>query len=529
MNSLLYYLLFEFEYGRVYMENDATKQSKSTTSPALHDLIKVYSELQQDCLESLNLEIIKKSPEDFFNLIKEIRQGTAETEHFLTVTQMENVMLQLQENQKSLNLKLLCNEILKINEANLIDKKKIEYREKGIKLRKYRLFPRTIVTMIGKLPFTRMGLISSSSTDAEKLKELTSKKIIFPLDEALGLDVLPFKITVQVMLKIAYWVQESTSYATAKKALTHNTSINVNEETIRAVTNTVGKLVFRNDEATAEKVYNCLNSGKLSFPKIKNNHTLYLKVDGALLHTRQKDEEGLTWKENKLGMAFSTEFFTYNHDNNGKRCPQVGKREYIMLLGDTNAFKKHMFALALRNGYGTYRHTVLLSDGAAWIRNMKEELFPDAQQILDFFHLRKNALIFAKAIFSNDESKYRPWTDRLCELVKTSRIAEALSKIRNLNKRQLVKSKFDLTRYLENNKDNIDYASYLKKGWIISNDTIESGNRIALQQRLNQPGMRWNIESGQYILTLISKAKSGLWKQDVEEALFKYYNLERSI
>ncbi|MDR0684516.1 MAG: hypothetical protein LBF83_05255 [Spirochaetaceae bacterium] len=31
-----------------------------------------------------------------------------------------------------------------------------------------------------------------------------------------------------------------------------------------------------------------------------------------------------------------------------------------------------------------------MSDGAAWIRNMVEELFPDAQQILDFFHLCEN-------------------------------------------------------------------------------------------------------------------------------------------
>jgi len=43
-----------------------------------------------------------------------------------------------------------------------------------------------------------------------------------------------------------------------------------------------------------------------------------------------------------------------------------------MLFGDTSAFKKHMFALALRNGYWTYRHPVLLSDGGTWIWNMKE-------------------------------------------------------------------------------------------------------------------------------------------------------------
>jgi hypothetical protein len=46
-----------------------------------------------------------------------------------------------------------------------------------------------------------------------------------------------------------------------------------------------------------------------------------------------------------------------------------------------------MFSLAVRNGYGKYKETVLIGDGATWIRSMKEELFPDAQQILDFSHL----------------------------------------------------------------------------------------------------------------------------------------------
>lgn len=56
-------------------------------------------------------------------------------------------------------------------------------------------------------------------------------------------------------------------------------------------------------------------------------------------------------------------------------------------MDPSEEFKRFMFSLAVRNGYGKYKETVLIGDGATWIRSMKEELFPDAQQILDFSHL----------------------------------------------------------------------------------------------------------------------------------------------
>ncbi len=62
-------------------------------------------------------------------------------------------------------------------------------------------------------------------------------------------------------------------------------------------------------------------------------------------------------------------------------------------------FHKALKGCALRNGYGDYKETVIISDGAAWIANMAEEMFPDAQHILDLFHLKKNVYDFAKNKF----------------------------------------------------------------------------------------------------------------------------------
>ncbi len=70
--------------------------------------------------------------------------------------------------------------------------------------------------------------------------------------------------------------------------------------------------------------------------------------------------------------------------------------------------------LAVRKGgYGGYDNVVILIDGATWIRNMKKEFFPDAQQILDLFHAKENTHKFSKFIFQ-DEEKAETWAKDVC-------------------------------------------------------------------------------------------------------------------
>ena len=76
--------------------------------------------------------------------------------------------------------------------------------------------------------------------------------------------------------------------------------------------------------------------------------------------------------------------------------------------------------------------------------------------------------------------------------------------------------------YIENNLNSIDYAAYLKKGYFIGSGAVESGNKIILQRRLKQSGMRWNTKTAQSLLTLVSKEESGLWGLDVLGAILDF-------
>jgi hypothetical protein len=282
----------------------------------------------------------------------------------------------------------------------------------------------------------------------------------------------------------------------------------------------VGRVIFDRDCRKANESINMLDNGALRFPKDRDG-VLYIQTDGAALNTRSKDESGSTWRENKLGEVFSSKNIRYWTDRKGKLQHKILEKEYISYVGPASEFKKHLFALAMRNGYGSYKEAVILSDGATWIRNMAEELFPDAQHILDYFHLCENVHTFAKHIFKMDEARYRPWTKEICDKLKNGDYRNVLDELKTVE-HVPDNCHVNLFGYITNNIKNIDYPDYQKKGYFIGSGAIESGNKIILQDRLKRAGMRWNINTAQSLLTLKTKIESKLWVKEVELPFLAY-------
>ena len=65
-------------------------------------------------------------------------------------------------------------------------------------------------------------------------------------------------------------------------------------------------MLFKADEAWTEFCKRPL----VSEPK-KKKGVLYIETDGSSVNTRIQDENGSTWRENKLAIFFSTEFFAF--------------------------------------------------------------------------------------------------------------------------------------------------------------------------------------------------------------------------
>lgn len=380
-----------------------------------------------------------------------------------------------------------------------------------------------IISVNGKIHLRRYSLKPTDSASKNKLMETEGLKRVIPLDVRLGIDNLPFKMTVGAMLTTAFWAQNQMSYRRASDTICSVSKIETNPETVRLVTDHVGSIVFDEDVRLADRLRNQFADGRVDFGggKIKDE-IIYILTDGAMVNTREKGNSGSTWCENKLGLVFSSDNIRYWTNAKGERQHKIYKREYVSYVGSVDSFKWLLFSCAVRNGYGKYRKIIFLGDGATWIRNMVVELFPDAQFILDFFHLSENVYKFAKALFNMDEAKYRPWAEDVCKKLKVSKHNEVLCDLKKY-KEKPPNCDVNLYKYIDNNSNNIDYAKYQQEGYFIGSGAIESGNRLVLQQRLKQPGMRWNKETAQPLLTLRAKFESGLWERDVVDTLKRKY------
>lgn len=187
-------------------------------------------------------------------------------------------------------------------------------------------------------------------------------------------------------------------------------------------------------------------------------------------------------------------------------------------FGGVEALKPLLFDAAARAGYGTYEQTVVIGDGSHWIWNLCDELFPDAVQVLDYYHMCENVYCYAKYLYPSDDAQMKAWAQSIIAKIDAGEIGEALEAIPSTHGQKLPPGVPNLHTYLSNNCNRMNYKELQQRGVKVGSGAVESGNKKVIQQRMRQSGMRWNIETGQSIASLRAKSASGHWG-DVERIL----------
>jgi hypothetical protein len=476
--------------------------------------------------------------EFYNNLVKR----TDNLDDFLTLDEVEMKYRNLHNQRGFIDDECLSYFLSNIDENEIIKRTKEEYRNYGIRLRTNLRTPITIQTDLRKITINRYLLTPYTKEERQLLFKMDGKNGVYPLDKYLGISNLPFKMTVEAMLKVTKKAIESNSYQKASDDLRNDCGIVINPHTIADVTDHIGYLVFkRNYEKSHQKYSEFISGNNSIFSEDKLKFVLYLQVDGSFICTRDKDSNDSGWREVKLGMVYSSK-----HMHSVKRTDKHGKivteyvinvKDYIAYIGCAKEFQKFFFECACKNGYGRYEEVVLISDGASWISNLKEDLFPDAIHILDFFHLSEKIWDLGKSFFNiidekDEENKkysdYKSWCNHIIDSLEESKyqdvkkdIEQKLKKVNNRNKLK----KNNLIDYIEKHISNIDYKTYINKGYSIGSGAIEGANKNVLQQRLKLLGMRWNRDSAQAIAILRSKLKGVRWFEDVVCPVREHYNL----
>ncbi len=88
---------------------------------------------------------------------------------------------------------------------------------------------RSLLTTDGKITYSRYVLRPANPASREKLFELDGANTVIPLDCALRVNGLPFKMTVSMMLEVAFYATVLDSYQSAEEIIAKIYGMPVND------------------------------------------------------------------------------------------------------------------------------------------------------------------------------------------------------------------------------------------------------------------------------------------------------------
>jgi hypothetical protein len=227
---------------------------------------------------------------------------------------------------------------------------------------------------------------------------------------------------------------------------------------------------------------------------------LVIEIDGAKAHL----EEG--WKEIKVGACFSWD------RNDPKAKPEAVS--YCADWETAQQFRETLWQEAVVRGITTARAVAVIGDGAPWIWDLVEYLFPYATQILDWYHLTEHLGAAAKVVHGEG----KPQTTALFEQWKTE-VWEGRSEGVEEHLRELVAAGRDegdqtlrkCADYLQTNQARIRYHLFRAAGWPVGSGVVEGACKHVIGLRFKRQSTRWSRPGAQAVLHLRLDRLSDRW------------------
>lgn len=131
---------------------------------------------------------------------------------------------------------------------------------------------------------------------------------------------------------------------------------------------------------------------------------LYVESDGAM--TPLWGDHKREYKENKLGIVFNNKDIVHKVSKKGKETSRIIRKKFISSIADgPEPARKMLFAAAVEKGYYSAKKVIFLCDGASWLTKCRENYFPQAIQILDWYHAVEHLWRTAEEIFGENKEK----------------------------------------------------------------------------------------------------------------------------
>ena len=161
---------------------------------------------------------------------------------------------------------------------------------------------------------------------------------------------------------------------------------------------------------------------------------------------------------------------------------------------------------------------VCLMDGQRSLWELQRKYFP-AIPIIDIFHVSERLWQAAYCFHKEGSAEAEKMVCRYFKMLLDGKV-ESVIRSFQAKQRLLSKTKRDILlsiiKYYKNNKQYMQYDEHLSKGYPIGSGAIEGACRHLVKDRMEQTGMRWEIEGAQAMLNTRSAFINNEWDQLIE-------------
>jgi hypothetical protein len=354
-----------------------------------------------------------------------------------------------------------------------------------------RMGPRALVTRHGTVRFTRPYYYCEPC-----------HRGFGPADLSLGIDGGSTSTQVRV-----WAARQSTreAFEPAAETLAELTGVRLNASTVEEIAVATGKAFAAAQNAQAQRH----QEGQLPIPPVRPQR-LYISMDGVYVPLREpwKRDGSAGAVQCRWGECKTAAVYEIEPGAGGEGRPV--RQGYVATLEDRSVFGPLVATLAHQHGHHLAREVIVLGDGAAWLWLVAASQFPNATQILDYYHMKEHLFLVANARFGAETAAAREWVAaREAELAE-DRVGAVLAAIgewqpRRAEKREVRDGQY---RYFMRNAERMRYGTFRRLGYHIGSGVVESACGHVVGQRLDQAGMHWREESAEAIVRLRAGLRS---------------------
>jgi hypothetical protein len=333
-----------------------------------------------------------------------------------------------------------------------------------------------------------------------------------PADDAFGLGASDLTAGAE-QLAVLFGTVASFAEA-AKRLLPKATGLRLAESTIERAT-----------EAAGQRLGQALAAGETfggaadwDWPKDADGRAVaYVSVDATGVPIQGPggvEAEGrMAW----VGKVFAPKPEAKDGTAEGARRPAAtGHARYLAGLNSLDEMGGPLRRQAAQVGMDRAERWVALSDCGSGIDDFLRVNFPRAVRIADFYHVAEHLGDLAKAWHPGDPEAARGLSDGWCHTLKHEGGRAALAVLEALDRGGRPESAVEVfrqvTQYLDNHAERMDYPAYLASGWQIGSGHIEAACKSVVNERMKRSGMRWGEDGADAVCHL-----RALFKGDAEQ------------